>query len=376
MKGSIRTRVLANGRKAYDALYRTADGQQRSRTFAKKNRAEKYLSETVTQVHRGTYQDLKPATFTAFATTWLKGLGNVKPSTAKSYRSIITRHFLPTFGEHPIHTLGVEAVNRYLAAREAQGRRPKTLSNELRLLHKLLGDAQEVHHVALHPLAGSKALRRPRALKAEDHQEVEVFTPGEINALLDAVDPAYYAFTLTAVSTGLRPGELIGLQWGDIDHANKVLHVRRTYWKGKDYVLKTRASRRTVDVGDQLLSTLSRLARERFGEEPVPLEAPIFFTPDGWRIDPNNFRTRVWMPALAKAGLRYVKPYALRHSFATLLLSQGQSVKYVQEQLGHSSAVMTLNVYAKWLPREKRESPARFEAQLKVARRRRLDAPK
>jgi integrase len=368
MKGSIRTRILANGRKVYDALHRTPTGKQKGRTFTRRKDAEKFLGETVVAVHAGTYRDLRPATFAAFATAWLKGLGNVKPSTARSYRSIVTRHFIPTFGEYPIHALGVEAVNGYLAAREGQGRKPKTLGNELRLLHKILGDAQEAHHVVLHPLAGSKALRRPRALRAEDHQEVEVFTPGEINALLDAVDPAYYAFVLTAVSTGLRPGELIGLQWGDVDHANKVIHVRRTYWKGRDYVLKTRASRRAVDVGDQLLSSLSRLARERFGEKPVPLEAPIFFTTDGWRIDPNNFRTRIWMPALAVAGLRYVKPYATRHSFATLLLSQGQSVKYVQEQLGHSSAVMTLNVYAKWLPREKRKAPARFEEQLKAAR--------
>src|SRR5215831_2688984 len=93
-----------------------------------------------------------------------------------------------------------------------------------------------------------------------------------MHALLDAIDPGYSAFVLTGVSTGLRLGELIGLQWGDVDHAQRRLHVRRTHWKGQDFVPKTKTSRRAVDLGDQLLATLSRLARERFGEEPVPAE--------------------------------------------------------------------------------------------------------
>jgi integrase len=122
-----------------------------------------------------------------------------------------------------------------------------------------------------------------------------------------------------------------------------------------------------VDVGDQLLGTLAHLARERFGADSVPPDEPIFLTPGGSRIIVTNFLARVWRPALAKAGLRYRRPYCLRHTFATMML-QTQSIRYVSQQLGHSSPTMTLNVYGHALPSERREAPARFEAQLHAAR--------
>ena len=121
-------------------------------------------------------------------------------------------------------------------------------------------------------------------------------------------------------------------------------------------------------MGDQLLSVLGGLSRERFGvETPVP-EAPVFHSQRGHRVNLGAFRERVWMPALQRAGISYRKPYSLRHTFATLLLAQGQSIPYVSAQLGHSSPVMTLNVYAKFLPHERRESPGKFEAQLHARR--------
>lgn len=370
MKGSIRTRTRANGAKAYDALYRSPSGAQKGRTFSRRKDAERFLAETVVAVTTGAYRDLTPITFQAFALEWLKGLGNLKPSTARCYRSVVTRHLIPVFGPQPLHTLDVEAVNRYLAARAAKGRRPKTVNNELQVLSKILGDAKEAGHLVIHPLTGSRALRRPRALHAEDTVEVEVFDPSEVNALLDAVDPWYTDHVLVGVSCGLRPGELAGLYWGDLDERARVLHIRRTWdgREGRDLVLKTRGSRRSVDIGDQVLAALRRRRQERFGDEPVDPEAAIFVTPTGTRIEVGNFRKNIWVPALLKAGLAYRKPYALRHTFASLQLAQGQSVRYVSEQLGHASPVMTLNVYARYLPRERREAPAKFEATLRAAR--------
>jgi len=186
----------------------------------------------------------------------------------------------------------------------------------------------------------------------------------EINAILDAIDPSFAPLVLCAVSTGLRLGELLGLQWQDIDYGKRQIRVRRTYWRGRDYVPKTPRSRREVDVGDQLLGVLGGLARARFGGEPPVPAAPVFLSQRGHHVNLGVFRERVWMPALGQAGISYRKPYALRHTFATLLLAQGQSIPYVSAQLGHSSPTMTLNVYAKFLPQERRESPAKFEAQL------------
>ena len=87
---------------------------------------------------------------------------------------------------------------------------------------------------------------------------------------MDAVPPAAYPLFLTAVSTGVRLGELLALQWGDLDARGHRLHVRRTAYRGAFYIPKTKRSKRTVDVGDQLLATLSRVRRERYGEAAPP----------------------------------------------------------------------------------------------------------
>lgn len=94
----------------------------------------------------------------------------------------------------------------------------------------------------------------------------------------------------------------------------------------------------------------------------------MFLTPAGGLIDADNLRHRVWLPALRKAGLRHVTQHSLRHTFASMLIGQGESVKYVQQQLGHASAVLTLNTYSHLFPVEKRTSPARLEAQLAAGR--------
>jgi integrase len=392
MKGSIKTRTLTpkkvktaesattatpettatpvRAEKRYDAIYRDPNGRQRWKTFTKRKDAEKFLASTVVSVHNRSYVELTPVSFTAFVTDWLKNLTGVKPSTRRAYASTITRTLIPAFGDRWLEELDVVTVNGFLGRQTTAGRKPKTVQNQLALLSKILSDAKEAHHLAVNPLSGSRALRRPRPMKAEDRQEVEAFAPDEVIRLLDALDPSYVPLVQTWVSTGLRPGEVIALQWGDLNWAAKAIEVRRTYYgrEGVDLVLKTLRSRRSVDIGDQLLAVLGRLARERFGEGPIDPSLPVFLTRGGQRIDVDSFRKHIWTPALVKAGLSYRKPYALRHTFATLLLSQGQSVRYIADQLGHSTAMMTLNVYAKWLPRERREAPGRFEATLEAAR--------
>src|SRR5262249_15203076 len=149
----------------------------------------------------------------------------------------IAKHLIRAWGDRAVHSIDVTTVNTYLTARARAGKRAKTLGNELRVIHKFLGDAREAGHLLHHPLTGSKALQRPRAITAEEEtEEVQPFTVEEINAILDAIDPSFAPLVLCAVSTGLRLGELLGLQWQDIDYGKRQIRVRRTYWRGRDYV--------------------------------------------------------------------------------------------------------------------------------------------
>jgi integrase len=365
MKGAIVTRERKDG-KRYFAVWRV-NGKQKWKGFRRRKDAHAHLISVLKRVHEGTYREIKPVTFRLYAEKWLAGLGNLKPSTVASYRSVLEHGLIPVLGDRELVSIGVEDVNAYLSSVQSK-LKAKTLRNHLTLLHKLFEDAREGDYLAANRLSGSKALRRPKILREEDEVEVDILDAEEVNRLLDSVDPHYYPLFLTLVSTGTRLGEALGLQWGDLDSGRKTIQIRRTLYRGAYYVPKTKQSRRAIDVGDQLLDTLRGLKRERFGTESAPVDAPIFTMSTGVLIDPDNLRHRIWKPALAKAKLRHVVIHSLRHTFASLLISQGENPKYIQTQLGHSSIKLTMDTYGHLFPREKRHAPARLEGQLMAAR--------
>ena len=154
--------------------------------------------------------------------------------------------------------------------------------------------------------------------------------------------------------TGMRLGESLALRWADVDPEAQRLQVRHALSRGRLQVPKSKASRRTIDIGDQLIGILAAHRRARYGEATPPPEAYVFATETGTPLDPDNLRHRVWEPTLRGVGLAGVRLHDLRHFYASTLLQQGESVVYVAKQLGHGSAAITLKVYAHVLPGERR----------------------
>lgn len=148
-----------------------------------------------------------------------------------------------------------------------------------------------------------------------------------------------------ALYTGLRRGELFGLQWGDIDfgsgHDDGRMHVRRSLYHGNVTSPKTEHSIRVVDVLQQLLSELSD-HREMF---PPIGDGFIFRTAKGKPIDPDNWIKRSFYPILGKAGFRRMGLHACRHTYASILIDEGANIKHVSRQLGHASIQLTADLY-------------------------------
>jgi integrase len=164
-----------------------------------------------------------------------------------------------------------------------------------------------------------------------------------------------------AIHTGMREGELLGLKWEDVDLEGKepVLRLRRALVRvgGKVTLgdLKTRKSRRSVRLisvaAEALRSHLERQLEEmeRTGSLYLP-GGLVFATESGSLINPSNLRNRSLKPLLKRAGLPNICFHDLRHTCATLLLSQGTHPKLVQELLGHATISMTLDTYSHFLP--------------------------
>ncbi len=159
---------------------------------------------------------------------------------------------------------------------------------------------------------------------------------------------------LLSLHTGLRSGEVIGLQWPDIDWNGMFIEVRRQVVRGKVTTLKTTKARRRVDCSDDLLETLAALKKKR-QEEALKRGSNeiyewIWANEKGRRIDMANVKAERFKKVLRKAGLRDIRYHDLRHTYASQLLAQGEAVTYVSQQLGHATPQITFNRYAHWIP--------------------------
>jgi integrase len=171
----------------------------------------------------------------------------------------------------------------------------------------------------------------------------------EIDALLRAATPAYRPLLATAVFTGARQSELLGLQWADVDFDGGVVHVRRQLDRSGSYSEpKTPTALRAV----VLMPSLAALLKEHQARSPHGgATDPVFATATGRPMYYRNVTRRGLAAAITKAGLARegetrLRFHDLRHTYASLLISQGLNVVFVSRQLGHASPSMTLNVYA------------------------------
>lgn len=201
----------------------------------------------------------------------------------------------------------------------------------------------------------------------EQKAEIQPLTREEAQRLLDTVKehwPDDYAFFLCALRTGMRLGELLALQWGDIDVAGRFLEVRRNIVSGRVTTPKNH-NRRRVDMSLRLTETLEQRlkdAKKAALKKGRRVPSWVFANEEGNAPDGDNLRRRVFEKALAKAKLRHVRLHDLRHTYATHLIQQGESLAYVRDQLGHSSIQITVDTYSHWIPTSNPTAVDRLDA--------------
>jgi integrase len=146
---------------------------------------------------------------------------------------------------------------------------------------------------------------------------------------------------MSAVLTGMREGELLGLKWSDINWFSRQVEVNRTYNHGQFYKPKSKTSRRKIDMAPELVGELKKW---KLACPPSDLDL-VFPSEAGTPSDAANMLKRRFFPALKRAKLPRIRFHDLRHTFAALVWDQTKDLKYLQTQLGHSSVQMTLDIY-------------------------------
>ena len=204
----------------------------------------------------------------------------------------------------------------------------------------------------------AEGVERPRVEK----EEMDVLTPEEIRLFLDHVTLKYRTFFLTAILTGLRRGELVGLQGQDIDWNHNQIHVRRSLWRGQVVSPKTKSSARRVDMTPTLAQDLRR---HKFSYSTKDSDF-VFCNAEGKSLDPGAIVRRQFLPALERAGVKRVRFHDLRHTNVALRLEQGQNIKYIQNQLGHASIQTTIDRYGHLLKEVNTEQAMKLENALNI----------
>jgi len=305
-------------------------------------------------------------TLQAYATEWLDthAAQACKFSTARIYDVNLKRHVFPVLGARPLANLARGDCRTLIAACRQKGLSRKSIENIGRTMSSVLSQAVEDGLLAANP-----AFRLGRYYRQGDGMKPEIhpFTRDEAGVFLEAARKHAhrdYPLFLCALRTGMRLGELLGLQWGDVDFNGCFIEVRRNLVAGRITTPKSGRTRR-VDMSQQLLETLKGLLTSRKAEAlkngwgKVP--EWVFCNEDGGALDGDNLRHRVFYKVLEKSGLRRVRFHDLRHTYASLLLQQGESPAYVKEQLGHASIQTTVDVYGHLIPGANRQAVDRLD---------------
>ena len=267
----------------------------------------------------------------------------------------VRRHIVPALGRIQLKTLSPAHVQGLYRSKLDAGLAPSSVRYIHAVLHRALKQALRW---GLVPRNVTEAVDLPKLVS----DEVDALNPEDARAFLDAArGDRFEALYVVAVTTGMRRGELLGLRWTDTElDGTARLRVGRQLQRMRDgsglqFVTPKGGKGRTIRLPVRTVEAL-KAHRARQAEEKLKAgslyedSGLVFATEVGTPLEPSNIDRRSFKPLLEKAGLPDMRFHDLRHTCATVLLSEGVNAKFVQELLGHADIKLTLGTYSHFLP--------------------------
>lgn len=300
-----------------------------------------------------------PATpiFMDFAEEWFQeSKVGWRESHTKNVQNMIKKHYLPCFGEKEVGCVTRADVLKFRSDltkvpgrnKNSEGLSANRINKIMNPLKQILDEAADRFEFTT-PFARIKPLKVPRS-------DVQPFTLGEVLRVIDTVREDYKNYYIVRFFTGMRTGEIDGLQWKYVDFERRQILVRETVVAGEVEYTKTDSSQRAIQMSEQVYQALKRQYKAT-----SLVSKFVFCNLKGLPLDHNNVTKRIWYPLLARLKLEKRRPYQSRHTAATLWLAAGEAPEWIAMQMGHSNTEMLFKVYSRFVPNLTRRDGSAFE---------------
>lgn len=351
---------------SYEAwVYSKRDGQKIRRTFPTLAAAKGWRADSASAVGKGTMRAPVPTTVREAWEAWLAGAkdGHVrtrsgdpyKPSVLRSYEVVMRLRVLDDLGAARLADVSRVDLQDLADRMLAKGLDPSTIRNTLMPLRAIFRRALVRGEVSTNPTGG---LELPAVRGTRDR----IASPGEASKLVATVPDGDRALWATAFYGGLRRGELAGLEWQDVDLAENVIRVERS-WDPQAGIIepKSQAGRRTVPIASVLREHLIA-HRLRSGRS----DGLVFGRSHSLALEPGSVSKRAGR-AWKAAELAPITLHEARHTFASFMIAAGVNAKALSTYMGHASIAITLDRYGHLMPGNETEAAGLLDSYLERA---------
>ncbi len=263
----------------------------------------------------------------------------IKYSTMRDYQSAMNLYILPRFGNCPLRNISYLDVEEFKAE----------LNRSAKRINNILVPMRSVFTMAYKEgIIKDNVMSRVDNLRI-DEPTINPLSMDEVIKVLECVHPHYKNCLVVLFFTGLRFGEMAALKWKNVHFDRKTARICETLVYGVEGRTKTRKSNRDIDLLPPVTDALTKQKEQRHGKSDY-----VFLDVHGNPLTTDHLREVIWKPALKKAGVEYRPMMQTRHTFATISLSEGENIGWVQHMLGHSSLQMIFTKYYAWIPKKTR----------------------
>lgn len=368
-ESSIRLKFVFNGQTHRERL--TMNGVALPPTPANMKHAARVAASLKRAIAQGTFTFAEffpdsanakgdTQTFGKLADLWLESKGQLEDATRDQYSNSVNLWKRLLGADKPMAAITYQVLSAKIGGHPWAS--PKSANNHLIALRGIFSFEYSGRRAADNPMVGIKNLKVVKRLP-------DPLTTDERDAILHGLtryDPRVLAYFQFAFYTGMRPEELIALQWCDIDWNHKVARVRRVRtFRGSERDGSKTHAERDVDLVSAAIAALTTMKPYTALKAADVFENPV--TGDPWH-DERSQRDHYWTPTLKRLGIRHRTAYNTRHTYATAALMAGVKPPYIAAQLGHTNTKMLFEKYARWINaadkgNERRALEAAFQQQ-------------